>query len=447
MRSRDDLRRALEDISRPPGSVDATGRRDLENVVRRGRARRRRDRTFLAVGVASAIALVGIVVVSFAPADTAGPASINPAAAVIGAYTHRMYVVDPESYKMVSRVLAVDPDTGDVARIYDAGYDPAVTLSPDGHTLYVASADPHVQVPGQNVEGLKDTLSFVDTQTGEAFRDLDIDLRTLHTGMASTPTMAVSDDGRWLYYTQVGNGSEGDRPFSVATVDTQSGTVLPESASVDQCGDAGLLPLPNRTVAVVCTGTNDIRIVQVADSGAAASTKTVSIPDVPDDRVDSNGNFLDLGALAWAALTPDASSVYVVSQNGVVFTVDVATGDIAERHDLGLPPNRVVDYGRVLLSPDGSELFLGTGRYDDFDVNSDQVVVVDTSSWDVEDEIPTSAEFWSMQIAPGGTEVWAIDKNDAKILVVDPAQAKEKGTFTDIGDTPELAAVPFLGRT
>jgi hypothetical protein len=257
--------------------------------------------------------------------------------------------------------------------------------------------------------------------------------------------MTVSPDGRTLYFAQVGNGSEGDRRFSIGTFDTVRGAVLPETAEVAQCGDSEVFALSTREVAVLCTATNDLRIVGISDDGSAASVRTVEIENVPDERTDSNGNFLDLGALAGGALSPDARTFYAVNQNGTVFVIDLARAEVTSSHQLDLRAGRVVDYGRVALLAAGTRLALGTGRFDDYEFNSDEVLVVDTSNWDQHTPIPTSRDFWSMETGPGGEQVWALGKDSSTIMIVDPSSGEESRVVKGIGESPELGLIPLLG--
>jgi WD40 repeat protein len=410
----------------------------------------RRRWRFAVIGVvaSSSLLLAGLAFVSLS--DRAEPSQSRRAHIVApaqepGPYTDRFYVVDPKNYSMTSQVLALSRKTGEVVRSYPAGYDPALALSPDGRTLYIASADPDVRVPGQNVEGLKDTLAVVDSETGAIRQTVELRSRVLHAALASTSTMTMSTDGRLLYYAQVGNGSEGERSFSVGTFDTVREVMLPQSAEIDQCGDSDLFALEGRELAVLCSATNDLRVVELADDGSAASVEVVEIENVPDDRTDSNGNFLDLGALAGGAVSPDASTFYAVSQNGKIFVIDLGSGEITSSHQLDLPKARVIDYGRVALLSSGAQLAMGSGRFDDYEYDSDEIVVVDTSKWSQQAPILTTRDFWSIETGPGGSQLWALGKESSTIQIVDPSQDDEIRVVKGIGESPELGQAPLLG--
>ena len=452
MSSRDEeLRRAVESLADRTGvsEMESSGRRHLNAVLQRARVRRKWRSAALAVVTSLSLAVAGLLFVEVQDRSHRAKSPRNNAAAPAletGPYTDRFYVVDPINYSTTSHILAVAPETGEIVRSYDAGYDPALALSPDGQTLYVASADPGAREPGQNAEGLKDTLVEINSQSDLVSEETDLSSRVLHTGMASTPTMVVSPDGRWVYFDQVGNGSEGDRQFSVGTYDTELDEVLPESANVDQCGESLLSPVADRELAVLCIGSNDLRIVEISHDGSAGSTRVVAIPEVPDDSTDENGNLLDLGTVAGGVLTPDGSTFYAVTQNGKVFVVDVAGAEITSSHQLDIPRAHAVDLGKVLLSPDGAQLIVGLGRFEDYDANSDEIMVAGTADWERQGLAETSAPLWTIAIGPGGDQVWAISRDSASILVIDLSSLEETGTFSDIGETPELGEAPLLSR-
>ncbi|MDQ3916152.1 MAG: hypothetical protein M3323_12645 [Actinomycetota bacterium] len=345
-----------------------------------------------------------------------------------------LYVLDPKDLGMTSQVLAVDTVAGEIRRTYEAGRDPAMAVSPDGTRLYVASRDTAT-----------DTLRVIDAATGEVLQEITLRSRWMSSLPSYFPTMELSPDGRWLYILEarVTGGDAAD--YSVATFDTRTGQLLPQSADVPACGGAALVPAARGLgFSAACHLSHDARRVAVAPHGAAEASSRTHLPRDENDRTDEHGTPFDLWRLAWAVAASGDDRMYAMTQSGRVSVVDTASRRVTGTEDLGVEEGSFVPFGAAELSPVGDRLFVGMGTIGDaFDrLTSDRLLVVDTASWESGATIETSLPFQSLVVSPSGRYVYGINTEARSIVIVDVHLGQEVGVIEGVGESPTLGAIP-----
>jgi DNA-binding beta-propeller fold protein YncE/mono/diheme cytochrome c family protein len=141
--------------------------------------------------------------------------------------------------------------------------------------------------------------------------------------------VALGVDGRWLI-------TANENTDSISLIDVESGKVLDEIACGDHPADVALC-LDNQHVAVSCTHSGEIRIVQVRDN-ALQSMRTIKV------------GFLPVGL----AVVPDGQRCFVgLTATGEVAELDLAAGKLLRKIAVGAWPRYLA------LSPDGSRLAVG----------------------------------------------------------------------------------------
>ena len=85
--------------------------------------------------------------------------------------------------------------------------------------------------------------------------------------------MALSKDGRWLYQYRTSD-TRYQSVYYIATFDTERNAFLPERAVVPLCEAGDSIPLqePLR-VGLLCSRTQDIRLIEIAPNGSPRSEK------------------------------------------------------------------------------------------------------------------------------------------------------------------------------
>jgi hypothetical protein len=428
---KDVLRRRADDVTPPPFSG-----RQLR------RLRLRQAGLILFVSMVMGIGAVGSVIAVRAVRSADDPELAFPQAS--GPLARSVYAAVPgsEPYESTIHMVRAGPGGPQTIRTFSAGGAPTLALAPDGTRLYVASGH------GRG-ERHTEELVALDVTTGKAEMTAELrpqdELYRLGGGpIPCCSTMELSPDGRWLFLLWVTPGSEGERTFYVATFDTVEGAMLPDMMPLEGCepGIQTLIPLAGiRAVAVVCEASSDIRFLEASDSGGLKASTRLGLPVQADTRTDSFGNPLQLGNLAWATRSGDASLLYAVTLNGRVFVVDLMDRSVVAEHSIDLGPDSHVGYGKVDVSSNGEAMYLGLGPMSDgFDLTSaTQVLEVDTSTWEPVRAIDVPGRFLSMVVTGGDDELYALGGNGLTRLDIKKGEASP---VSAVGSNPELVAAP-----
>ncbi len=417
------------------------------------RVRRRQASVFLAV--IAALGLMGFALVAgigaLAPSRPFSKEGYSGAAATEGrvaASGWRAFVVDTRNDSGPAQILAFENEgtTARMVELYPVGYGPSIAVSPDGSSLYVAS-----RVPSR---GNEDMLSIIDTSTGETAAQLslrregDLRARVSTIGPSFSPGMAISRDGRSLYFIETDGGSPPS--LFIGTVDLDTGTLLPESVPLNGCypGIRLLMALsPNRELAVLCEASNSVTFITISDSGATAESRQVSLASTADPRTDQRGNPLNLNLVGWGAVSSSGSHIYAVTRSGQVFTINTITKELEDEGRIELPDDTWIGYGaKVAISPDNDWMYVGVANADLQPTQADQVSVTDTSTWTVQRTIMTSTPFSHLALAPGADQAYVSNAEQGTITLLDLSSGFETLAFADEGATPQIAEVPLWAR-
>jgi hypothetical protein len=144
-----------------------------------------------------------------------------------------LYIVDATLGE--SRVFLIDPDTGKIGGIIQAGYSPDIAVSPRGDRLYLASV---VGNCGQNC----DRLTVIDTQAGRVLSTTAIPDRVHYKVYPLPSRMAVSSDGRTVYLLKWQGPPSGDTPVALAAFDVAHQRFYDAAIELGGCVSGGFVP-------------------------------------------------------------------------------------------------------------------------------------------------------------------------------------------------------------
>jgi PKD repeat protein len=220
-------------------------------------------------------------------------------------------------------------------------------VSPDGDLIYMASTSPNVVV-------------VLDATTGQAVRFLPL--------TAAPERIALSPDGTRLWVVQAND--------AVDEVNTQTGEVMFQSNNA--AGATSLAISADGSLVYVTTGTN--RSLVVLSGGIAV--RRYNVDCIAADVV----------------LTPSTFFV-ACGDGGGVLEYDTSTGNL-----LTQIPTGGQNVSRIVLTPDGSRLFIATDS--PMPVQEYDTTGAFVTSLDIDDVA-------NMAITPDGRQLWVLDDTGA----------------------------------
>jgi DNA-binding beta-propeller fold protein YncE len=350
-----------------------------------------------------------------------------------------LYVLDPKpaADEPGGRVWLVDPETAKVMGSIRTGDGADFALSPDGSTLYVAS------VTG----GDASALAVIDTAAGVILERSTVEGRAVTDALPPFSTMAVSGDGLTLRILTVAPAASDVDFFRLAAFDTRSGSFLPESVRLWNCGPGRFINYRSaEQFDFFCPRTNKVRLISVDANSHELRNFDVKLPWVR--RIGS----------AAAIEDADAQEIAIVRGDGAVIKMNTATQEFAETLAHPELPDRVPPAAWP-SSPDGSRIYLGYNtEYDrtydnrfylDYgrppNVRPDNAMaeefrVLDAHTWRKIATIKTGKPFWSAVAGNDGKMLYAMAPEDHSILVIDAVKMRQTGVLK-VGGTPALALV------
>src|SRR5579875_2597325 len=316
---------------------------------------RRRRRVLGAVTCAAVIAAAGVAVPVLRTASRQAPA---PAVAI----PPTLYVTSAnlDTRPAGGAVTPISVRTGAVGRPIEVGLSSSIISTPDGRTLYVASA---------NFNRGRGWVTPISVATGTAGPPIEV--------RRAPSSMAITPDGKTLYVLSTTSGTV--TPISVAT-----GTAGPTTWIYGQPRSMAITP-DGKTLYVSQFARNQVISISVAAGKAGRAIKTGAGPGplviTPDGRtlyvLDVGGVGRTVTPISVAtntarpripvgqapvtlAITPDGTTLYVACVSGTVTPVAVAT-DTAE------PPITVAQQpDEIVITPDGKRAYVlsATGPQD-----------------------------------------------------------------------------------
>jgi hypothetical protein len=323
-------------------------------------------------------------------------------------------------------ILLVDPADGSVRKRIPTGYEADIEIAGDPSTIFVTS----------RYGDQKDfTLTTFDPKDGRQLREVTVPNRWRST-LPSSPVMSANEAGTLVHVYQWSTVAD-EIVHSVATYDTQSGELLPQSADVPGCEAAALFALSDRRLAVLCQS-NVVYLIEISTDGSSSRTQVVELPRT-ESANDPNGNDMELWRPAWGAVAPEENLLYVVSHSGSIFEVDLESAAVRATHELDLPTGEYVAFNKFMLSPSGDTALIGLTDVDNFDrVNAHRLILVDVPSWNQTDAFTPPLPLWDMGFSPSGEEVFGTNIRTGNLFVFDSSTFRTRSVFHGVAERAAL---------
>jgi len=279
-------------------------------------------------------------------------------------------------------VVVIDSESGQIRTLWRAGGELDAIVSPDGARLYVSYI-------GDN--GCE--LAVVDTAAGEVLAKVPTPqiIRWIH---PSTPGMAISSDGRWLYFLKT-NYAAGSNEYFLITFDTQENRFVGDEQVVSQCAAPHAVPMGQSAV-VLCRGGSE--------SQATGSARTVHSEHLVNFALGRGGT---------------GYTAYLAASNGQIQAVDVATHEVIQtRKDTPSPYRRMVPSSDT-MSPDGRVWYLPMKIPNNGEQENEQILVFDTQTMSMAGVITPIGPFLGLALSPDGRRLYASQHDLRNILVIE----------------------------
>jgi len=301
----------------------------------------------------------------------------------------------PVAESTAPRIFVTNEVSGDMTVIDSGNYNVIATVplgkrprgihpSPDGKTIYVALSGSPIAGPGVDESTLPppdksaDGIGVFDVAQMKVVRVIR--------GGSDPENFDVSHDG-----TQIFISNEDDAAVSV--VDIASGTVV-KSAKVGEQPEGVKIAPDGKLVWVTSEETGTI---SVFDPATGKVIKTFKVGHRPRS----------------VAFLPDGTRAWVNAENdGTVVPVDAVKYKPGAPIHLGKPGE--VKPMAVLMSPNGSELFVSTGR-------GQKVFTIDTATNKVVGSVEVGKRPWGIALSPDGKTLYSANGPSNDISVVDVA--------------------------
>lgn len=298
-----------------------------------------------------------------------------------GSSAPRIYVTNEVS----GDLTVIDSGTRKVIATIPLGKRPrGIHPSPDGRTLYVALSG--TPIAGPDVD--ESTLPPPD-KSADAIGVFDVGQNKLVRvipGGADPENFDVSKDGKQLFISN-------ENISALSIVDVPSGKVL-KSILVGAQPEGVRISPDGKRVFVTSEEDGTISVVDLAEGGVTSTFKVGHRPRS-------------------IAFTPDGLHAYVNAENdGGIVLVDAVRYKMLKAISLGKPG--VIKPMSVLLSPDGSKLYVSTGR-------GRQVFTIDTNTNDVVASVMVGKRPWGIALSPDGKMLYSANGPSNDVSIVDLA--------------------------
>jgi hypothetical protein len=308
------------------------------------------------------------------------------------------------------QVRRIDPESGQTRILWNEGAELDAVVSPDAARLYVN----YIRDLGKG-EG----LAVVDIATGAVLQKVDIP-QAIRWISPSTPSMAISADGRWLYLLKT-NYSVGSSEYFLMTFDTWESRFASNERSISQCPGPHLLPVAGAgQVLVLCGGETS---PQPSDGDLVL-------------RLQNFQNFAQ-------GQGPTAQSLYVAGWDGRIQAVNLATHEVTQTaKDTSLLRHRRIMPSSGTLSPDGRLWYLPIKIPNNGEQWIEQILVLDTQTMSRADIITPAGPFWGLALSSDGQRLYASQPDLKSIMVIDTQPLRHRTIrLLAVGGKPSIVFV------
>ena len=284
------------------------------------------------------------------------------------------------------QVLLIDPENGHSRTLWNRGTELDAVVSADASRLYVTF---------MGDSGYE--LAVVEVATGAVLHIAQTPelIRWIH---PSTPGMAISQDGGWLYLLKA-NYARGSFEYSLLRFDTQQNQFLSEEQAISNCPGPHPLPVPGEgKVLVLCR-----------DGTATAASDGERVL-----RLEHFQNYtLGRGGSEY--------TLYAAALDGRIQAVDVATREVVRiSKDAPLRYRRVMPSSGT-VSPDGGLWYMPIKIPNDGEQGIEQILVFDTQTMSMANIITPAGPFWGLALSSDGPQLYASQPDLQNIMVIDTA--------------------------
>ncbi len=299
------------------------------------------------------------------------------------------------------QVLLIDPESGQRRVLWNGGVELDAVVSPDAGRLYVT------YIGDKGYE-----LAVVETATGAVLRRAEIP-QLIRWISPSTPGMAISPDGRWLYLLKT-NYSAGSSEYSLLTFDTRESRFVSEEQTISNCRGAHPQAVPGAgKMLVLCGG---------SESQASDGSLVLRLPDFQNFVLGRGG---------------DGYLLYSAGSNGRIQAADVNTHEIVQiSKDSPLRHRRFMPSSGT-MSPDGRLWYLPIKIPDNGEQEIEQILVFDTQAMTMANIITPVGPFWGLALSSDGRRLYASQADLQNIMVIDTGTRQAIRTLA-VGAKPSI---------
>jgi DNA-binding beta-propeller fold protein YncE len=281
------------------------------------------------------------------------------------------------------QVLLIDTENGQIRTLWNGGAMLDAIVSLDVGRLYVT----YVSDGG-------DELAVVEPATGAVLHRVKTP-QLIRWISPSTPGMAISSDGGWLYLLKT-NYAAGSSEYSLLTFDTRESRFVSGEPAVSNCPRPQLLLPADGKVLMLCDSKPES---QAADGGLML-------------RVPNFRNFV-LGRGS------SMHALYTARVDGRIEAMDIASHEIVQTSNHAPLRYRLIMPSSGTISPDGRLWYLPIKISDNGEQGIEQILVFDTQAMSIANVITPVGPFWGLALSPDGQRLYASQLDLKNIMVID----------------------------
>ncbi len=343
----------------------------------------------------------------------------------------QFYVLDYGTSSTSGKVMLVD-GTGKVVRTFAAGRAPDFVASTDGRRIFIVSR--------KAADAREDTLEVLDARTGQLLDSEQFSNRTMPT-LPGPRTLALSNDGKWLYLLKLYFAENKPDLFSVATYNVESSRfVVPEIPVQGNCLTVHLIP-SSANLSLVCSATNNLYAFSGTPDGLSAAPIRVEFPNNPRYQFGRSASTTDSVTpvhphIAGGVLSSGTGNVILITSYLRAIEINLLSKNVSRVQQIR--DDRWALNNSVVISPDGKLLYIPVGPLNQPNqaLGSNELLIVETDKLQASRLVNTLHSFRSLSISNDGRYLYTVDAKTTSIHVIDTSNYQEIQTIPDMGTRP-----------